>query len=242
MNEHHYSFTTAVTGIRKAGTILVWDAGLISRDVRSKAGDILAAVQNGARLVIMEQEKWDWDELADFSIHEPYGKSRAFIFDEAKDDPLFRNTGPEYFLRWNGIPFSVAEREIKGPFIDHAEKLIWAERPEIIYAVKQDSGKGEILISGLLIKKHIQKLGRDYDPVAEQLLFNFSEIDAGWRMLRSEPEFNVKLLQSVITEKYLVFPGIYALGSFLSEYTKPSSGRPEIAYCTLQNNNVALDQ
>ncbi len=173
LNEHHYSFTTAVTGIRKAGTILVWDAGLISRDVRSKAGDILAAVQNGARLVIMEQEKWDWDELADFSIHEPYGKSRAFIFDEAKDDPLFRNTGPEYFLRWNGIPFNVAERELKGPFIDEAEKLIWAESPEIIYAAKQHSGKGEILLSGLLIKKHIQKPGRYYDPVAEQLLFNY---------------------------------------------------------------------
>ncbi len=172
LNEHHYTFNTSADAAGKADVIVIWDVERLDDYTMSKTNAILKAVRKSARLVILEQDSWNWTELADFTVHDAYGKSRLFPTAGSEDDPIFNNLPNAYFIRWNGIPFNVAEREIKGPFVDRSEKLIWGENPGIIYAAKSMLGSGEIIVSQLLTKDHIRKDNGNYDPAAEQFLYN----------------------------------------------------------------------
>ena len=85
---------------------------------------------------------------------------------------MFKGIGSEYLKRWNGQPFNVVANPISGSFVDHADKLVWAENPETVYVARKVYGDGEIIFSQILLREHALKTDESYDPAAERILLN----------------------------------------------------------------------
>jgi len=169
---HHLNYFEANRdNIKKADIFLIWNAIVIKDNTKTLTRDILEQIQSGSKLVILEQEKWDWKELVDYDV-EFFSRSRAFAYKEALNNNILTNTKKEMFMRWNGLPGTVTEQEIKGHLLEKGHKIMWAESPEHCYLLQVPYGRGEMIISQLDMKAHLLYGERDYDPVAEQVMFN----------------------------------------------------------------------
>ncbi len=169
MNKNKIVYSTSVNDIDKAKTILVWNAEEV---FKNKTSDIQKAIENGASLIIVDQSSWNWNQLADFKIEKPWDISRVFISKGQENHPSFSNMNPELFKRWNGLPYVVVKRQITGPFVDASVNLIWGINQTHKIYVEQKIGKGKISVCQLLIKNHFSSVIPNYDPAAEQILFN----------------------------------------------------------------------
>ncbi len=169
-NQYNYSREPGHSGA--PDIILVANSVVNSEASGLPAEKILEYVHQGSRLVILHQEDWDWNSLADYEVEENRSRTRAFIHPGAESHPIFDGLSFEYFKRWNGKPFDVVSNPISGSFVNDADKLVWAENPETIYAASKKQGDGEIIVSQFLLREHIQKKDEKYDPVAERILQN----------------------------------------------------------------------
>jgi hypothetical protein len=117
-------------------------------------------------VVIAANDKWEWPQLADFSIANE-GCSRAYWRDGVTPPA---GLDGECLRRWNGLPGTVAEGSIQGPLVQQGRKLLWIAKPEAAVLVDVTQGTGHVLISQLAFRGRLDPPGPACDPMAERLL------------------------------------------------------------------------
>ena len=152
--------------------VVIWNASRLTADEKRQAGVLREFVAGGGRAVVLATRSWDWSELCDIKAGNTRG-SRVFPYLDAKHSML---TGlqPEWLMRWNGLPGTVAAGNLDGPALAAAEKVLWVREPKIcvVAEVPVADAKGTILFSQLDVQRHIERSGPSYDPVAERILIN----------------------------------------------------------------------
>jgi hypothetical protein len=115
---------------------------------------------------------WEWIELCDVKVGDTRG-SRAFPYQGATH-AMLAGIGPDWLMRWNGLPGTVASGSLDGPVLESAAKILWVRDPKtcVVAEVPVVGGKGTVLFSQLDVQRHVGRSKRDYDPVAEKVLIN----------------------------------------------------------------------
>ncbi|MCC7145800.1 MAG: hypothetical protein IT443_05085 [Phycisphaeraceae bacterium] len=140
--------------------VVVWDIRRVKDQDRQAAPAILAYVRQGGRVVVLDQQSWDWPELVDFKLSEKGDflrgmSSRAFAYEQATDSPLLAGLPLEAIKRWNGLPGTIADRSLQGPALESAQKLLWMIDPNQTVLLRLPTGKGEIVLCQLLLKDRL---------------------------------------------------------------------------------------
>jgi hypothetical protein len=88
---------------------------------------------------------------------------------------LLDGIDPQWLIRWNGLPGTVAFGAIEGAVMARAEKILWAREPKttVMAAIPAASGDGRILFSQLDLQRRVDPSQPNYDPVAEQILLHY---------------------------------------------------------------------
>lgn len=157
--------------------VVVWDGRKVRAEDRERTAEIVEWVRHGGRLVVLDQETWDWPQLADFKLSEQSNgvtgiSSRAFFYTEGAAHPAFAGLPAETFKRWNGLLGRVANRYFADPLPQGATKLMWMENPTEPVMVSIPLGEGEILLCQLQLKQRVAPDSEQYDPAAERLFVN----------------------------------------------------------------------
>jgi len=116
----------------------------------------------------MEGRIWDWPELCDVKISSKRRFSRVFPYPDLNNS-LLEGVDPEWLIRWNGLPGTVAFGALEGEVMSRAEKILWAREPKttVLAAVPAALGNGRILFAQLDLKGRLDPSKANYDPVAE---------------------------------------------------------------------------
>ena len=158
----------SATGDWQAEVVLIWDAAALLLD-EGAAMIMRDVAARGGRVVIAEPARWSNKWLADFEIGEARNCARVFAYPNA-DHPLLSGIDPECLKRWNGLPGTISEGCVRGPILEDARKILWADNQDTPVVVSLPVGEGEIVISLLQVKDRIDPDGDRYDPAAEQVL------------------------------------------------------------------------
>jgi len=155
-------------------TVVIWNANRVTANGKREAARPLRDfAASGGRVIVLSAHSWDWRELCDVNIeHEPRF-SRVF---PARDIDI----DPQWLLRWNGLPGTVARGKIDGDVMKQAKPILWAKEPTtvVMASVPAASGKGTILFSLLNFYdfgNEVSVVARD--PVAARLLLRLLERD-----------------------------------------------------------------
>ena len=129
-------------------------------------------------MVVLGTRHWSWNELCDVKTGDPRG-SRAFLYDGASH-PMLAGIRPDWLIRWNDRPGTVAVGNLEGPALTGAEKILWVRDPKTCVAAEVPiaGGKGTILFSQLDVQRRVNPSEPTYDPVAERILINMCTITA----------------------------------------------------------------
>jgi hypothetical protein len=130
----------------------------------------LAGVRSGGRLIVLQPPLWYWEDLVDFQTRGEKA-SRAFAYPKVKHFML-AGIEREHLMRWNGRPNEITEKRIRGPVRAKGTKLLWANDPKSTVAWSLQTGKGEVVVSLLAVKRRIERAKPTYDPVAERIVTN----------------------------------------------------------------------
>ena len=81
---------------------------------------------------------------------------------------------PEWLIRWNGYPGTVALAPLEGPTMARADKLLWAREPGTTVSAMLPAAEGgsRILFTQLDLQRRVDPSKPNYDPAAERLLLN----------------------------------------------------------------------
>ena len=152
--------------------VVIWSADRLTAEQKRRVGAIRSFVSAGGRVVVLGTRHWDWRDLCDVKVGEIRG-SRAFLYEKVKH-PMLSGIRPEWLIRWNGRPGTVAVANLEGPAIEKAEKILWVRDPATCVAAEIPiaGGKGTILFSQLDVQWRLNRSEPSYDPVAERILMN----------------------------------------------------------------------
>ena len=152
-------------------TVIIWNAARLTEDEKQSAKELCAFADRGGRVVVLSTSSWDWPELCDVKITRDPRFSRVFPYEVFAGTPL-EGIDPQWLIRWNGFPGTVARGAIDGVALEHAKKVLWAKEPNttVMAAVSAASGGGRILFSQLELQSRVDRSQRDFDPVAERVL------------------------------------------------------------------------
>ncbi len=155
--------------------VVIWDAAHLTPGEKQRAQALREFAAAGGRVVVLATRSWDWTELCDIKMGDTRG-SRAFLYPDSKHSML-GGIQPEWLMRWNGLPGTVAAGSMDGPALAAAGKILWARDPKTCVAaeVLVASGKGTILFSQLDVQRRVDRSQPDYDPVAEKVLIRMLE-------------------------------------------------------------------
>jgi hypothetical protein len=152
--------------------VVIWNAAHLTTGEKRQTNVLRDFAAAGGRVVVLATRSWDWTGLCDVKMGDTRG-SRVFLYPDVKHSML---TGiqPEWLMRWNGLPGTVAAGSLEGPALAEAEKLLWVREPKTCVAaeVPVAGGKGTILFSQLDVQRHVDRSQTNYDPVAERVLIN----------------------------------------------------------------------
>ena len=152
--------------------VVIWNAAHLSQTEKRQVDVLREFVADGGRVVVLATREWNWTELCDIKTGETQG-SRAFLYPEAQH-PMLAGIRPEWLMRWNGLPGTVAIASLEGPALAAAEKILWVREPSTCVAaeVPVAGGEGTILFSQLDVQRRVAFSEPAYDPVAETILIN----------------------------------------------------------------------
>ena len=152
--------------------VVIWNAADVTAAQRRQAGILREFVAAGGRVVVLATRAWDWTELCDIKAGDMRG-SRAFLY-PGTGHSMFAGIQPEWLMRWNGLPGTVAAGSLDGPGMEAATKILWVREPKTCVAAEVPvvGGKGTILFSQLGVQRHVDRSKPGYDPVAERVLIN----------------------------------------------------------------------
>lgn len=153
--------------------VVIWNATHLTEDDKRTAKTLCDFAHRGGRVVVLSTPAWDWRELCDVKIAHDPRYSRVFSYTETKSS-LLDGIDPQWLIRWNGLPGTVAFGAIEGEAMARAEKILWAREPKttVMAAVPAATGDGRILFSQLDLERRLDRSQPDYDPVAERVLLN----------------------------------------------------------------------
>ena len=160
-------------------TVVIWNASLVTADVKRVATKLLGqCAGSGGRVIVLATRSWDWPELCDVKIDHDPRFSRVFAA-PGLSTPASGGIDPQWLIRWNGLPGTVAYGKLDGDIMKHAKTILWAHDPETVVManVPAVSGKGKILFSQLIFQDRVNESGGHYDPVAARLLIRLLEQD-----------------------------------------------------------------
>ena len=152
--------------------VVIWNAGHLTADEKQQADVLREFVASGGRVVVLSARAWDWTELCDVKIGDTRG-SRVFAYPDGKH-AMLAGIRPEWLMRWNGLPGTVAVGTLEGPAMGAATEILWMREPKTCVAaeVPVAGGKGTILFSQLDVQGRVDRSKPAYDPVAEQVLIS----------------------------------------------------------------------
>ena len=153
--------------------VLVWDASRLSQDEKRKAKSLNRFLDGGGKMVVLATTRWDWPELCDVQIKHDPRFSRVFPHDDLKE-PWLKGIDPQWLIRWNGLPGTVAVGTIEGAGMSDAEKVLWAKEPgtTVMAVVPAVSPDGHIVFARLDIQHRLDQSQSGYDPAAERVLLS----------------------------------------------------------------------
>jgi hypothetical protein len=152
--------------------VVIWNAAHLTASQKRQADVLREFATAGGRVVVLATRVWDWPELCDIKTGDTRG-SRAFPY-QGTSHSMLSDIQPEWLMRWNGLPGTVAAGSLDGPALAAAEKVLWVREPKTCVAAEVPvvGGKGTILVSQLDVQRHIDRSEPGYDPVAERILIN----------------------------------------------------------------------
>jgi hypothetical protein len=152
--------------------VVIWNAAHLTAAQKRRADVLRKFTSAGGRVVVLATRTWDWTELCQIKTGDPRG-SRIFPYEGTKH-PMLAGIRPEWLIRWNGLPGTVAVGKLDGPALAAAEKILWVREPDTCVAAEVPvvGGKGTILFSQLDVQRHVNRSEPTYDPVAEKILVN----------------------------------------------------------------------
>ena len=152
--------------------VIIWNAAHLTATQKRQTNILREFAAASGSVVVLATRGWDWTDLCDIKIGDTRG-SRAFSYPGTKHSML-AGIQPEWLMRWNGLPGTVAAGNLDGPALAAAEKILWVREPKTCVAaeVPVAGGRGTILFSQLDVQRHMDRSQPDYDPVAERILMN----------------------------------------------------------------------
>ena len=157
--------------------VIIWNASKLTAEERQSAKLLCDFAADGGHVIALSTGTWDWQQLCEVNIEEPTPFSRVFVY-EGVSHSMLSGIDPEWLMRWNGLPGTVAVAEVLGSPPDETEKILWAREPgsTVVAEVPAAAGKGKILFSQLDLRNHIDNTDSNYDPAAERIFLNL----LGW--------------------------------------------------------------
>ncbi|MCR4412163.1 MAG: hypothetical protein NUV77_07025 [Thermoguttaceae bacterium] len=158
--------------------VVVWNATHLTQAERRHGSTLRAFADRGGRVLVLATPSWEWRELCDVRITRQPRFSRVFPSRDLKDS-LLAGMDPQYLIRWNGLPGTVAYGTIEGDMMDRAEKILWAREPKttVMASVPTASGRGRIVFSQLDLQGRVDRNRPQYDPVAERVLLRLLDAE-----------------------------------------------------------------
>jgi len=155
--------------------VVIWNAAHLTEAEKRQADAVRSFAAAGGRVIVLATRAWDWTDLCDIKVGDIRG-SRAFPY-EGTSHAMLAGIQPDWLMRWNGLPGTVAAGSLDGPALEAAEKILWVCEPKtcVVAEVPVTGGKGTVLFSQLDVQRHVGRSKRDYDPVAERVLINMLE-------------------------------------------------------------------
>ncbi len=152
--------------------VVIWNAARLTADEKRRTALVRDFVAGGGRVIVLASRSWDWTDLCDIKVGNTRA-SRAFPYANSRHT-LLAGIQPDWLMRWNGLPGTVAGGNLDGPAVGAAEKVLWVREPKTCVAAEVPvvGGKGTILFSQLDVQRRVDRSRPDYDPVAEQILIN----------------------------------------------------------------------
>jgi len=152
--------------------VVIWNAAHLTPAEKNHADVLREFAAAGGRVVVLATHEWDWTELCDLKVGDTRG-SRAFLY-PGTNHPILAGVQPEWLMRWNGLPGTVAAGSLDGPALEAGTKVLWVREPTTCVAAEVPvvGGKGTILFSQLDVQRHVDRSEPDCDPVAEKVLIN----------------------------------------------------------------------
>jgi hypothetical protein len=153
--------------------VVVWNASQLTEGEKRHAEALGRFADRGGRVVVLSSPSWDWREMCDVKLTHGPRFSRVFPYPDLKTS-LLDGIDPQWLLRWNGLPGTVASGALEGEVMARAEKVLWAREPKttVMAAIPAASGSGRILFSQLDLQPRLDPSKPHYDPVAERVLLN----------------------------------------------------------------------
>lgn len=158
----------------KEHVVIIWNAENLTHSEKQQAETLHHFANAGGRVIILSTLSWDWHEFCDVTVNKRSGPFSRVFPCENMAHPILKGINPEWLMRWNGLPGTVAVAEITGPALKDSKPLLWAGKPTSIVTaeIPVPHGNGKILFSQLDIQNHITISSDHYDPVAEKMLIN----------------------------------------------------------------------
>jgi len=152
--------------------VLVWKAAGVTDAQRQSADELCRFASAGGRVVVLAATTWNWPQLCEVAITRTSG-SRVFPY-RSESHPLLRGIRPDCWKRWNGLPGTVAKASIEGPAVEAGQKILWVREPKhtVVAEVPAAAGNGTVRFAQLDLRSRVLASQPNYDPVAEQILWN----------------------------------------------------------------------
>ena len=156
--------------------VVIWNATHLTEIERRNARTLCSFAGRGGRVLVLSTPSWDWPELCDVKITHDPRFSRVFPYGDLTGT-LLEGLDPQWLIRWNGLPGTVARGAIGGTALERAEKILWAREPKttVMAVVPAAWGGGRIVFSQLDLQRRVDGAQPEYDPAAEKILLNLLE-------------------------------------------------------------------
>jgi hypothetical protein len=157
-------------------TVVIWDAERLTPAEKRNARALCEFADRGGHVLVLAASSWNWPELCRVDIKHGPRFSRVFPHRNLRG-ALIDSLDPQWLIRWNGLPGTVAVGTLEGSVMERAEKLLWAREAETTVTawVPAASGQARILFSQLDLQRRVERSSPFYDPAAERILLMMLE-------------------------------------------------------------------
>ncbi len=166
--------TVAINDVDKLDPIthivVVWNPEKLTSHEKADSKRLCVFAENGGRVIVLATPSWNWPELCDVKIEGNQRFSRVFVHPDFSEKVA--GIDPNWLIRWNSLPGTVAYGKLEGKAMEQAKIFLWAKEPTtaVMASIPVTSGNGFILFSQLALQDRVIRNSDIYDPVAARVL------------------------------------------------------------------------